>query len=57
MRIRKERFIVLIDYQVIVNLCGEMISNALPIGLTFAISERLVNAFISIVTGERRIKL
>ena len=48
---------MLIDYQVIVNLCGEMISNALPIGLTFAISERLVNAFISIVTGERRIKL
>lgn len=47
----------MIDYQEVVTLCAQMISVALPIGLIFGLSEKLVNGFLSMVFGERRVKL
>lgn len=47
----------MIDYQEIVSLCAKMISVALPIGLIFGLSEKLINGFLSIVFGEKRVRL
>lgn len=35
------------DYQPIVNLVGEVMQNALPIGIVFLLAERLINMFLS----------
>lgn len=35
------------DYQAIVNLCAEVIKNALPIGIIIRLSEYLVSMFLS----------
>lgn len=48
---------MMIDYQPIINFMGELLSCALPIALLFGISGKLANFLISMVTGERRIKL
>lgn len=45
------------DYQMIVNLCGQTLFYALPIGMIFAITERIGNMVISAVGGEKRLKL
>lgn len=34
------------DYQTIIDLVAEVIKNALPIGIIFTLSERLVNMFL-----------
>ncbi len=54
----KVKFMILdMDYQIIVNLCGQTLFYALPIGMIFAITERIGNMVISAVGGEKRLKL
>jgi hypothetical protein len=47
----------IIDYQTIINLVGTMIGYALPIGCIFGLGEKLVNMFISIAFGEKKIRM
>lgn len=35
------------DYSTIGNLCVEIVKNALPLGICFALTERCVNMFLS----------
>lgn len=46
-----------IDYQQIVNLVADVLKVSLPIALLFGISGKLARFLVSMVTGERRIKL
>ena len=46
-----------IDYQIIVDMCGQMLIYALPIGMIFGIVERIANMFISAASGEKRVRL
>lgn len=34
------------DYQTIINLCAEVLKNALPIGIILTLTERLVQMFL-----------
>ena len=53
---RRETFMEL-NYQIVIDMVAEIISLSLPIGITFGLAERLINAFLSMAFGERRIKL
>lgn len=46
-----------LDYQVVINAVGVVITNALPIGVAFAFAEKIVNSFLSMAFGERKIRL
>ena len=46
-----------IDYQPIINSIGDILKIAIPIGMLFGVSGKLANALISMVFGERRVKL
>jgi uncharacterized membrane protein YphA (DoxX/SURF4 family) len=46
-----------LDYQIIINMVAQIISVALPIGVVFGLAERLVNAFLSMAFGERKVRL
>ena len=46
-----------LNYQSIIELVSIMIAVSLPIGIVFGLSVKLVNLFISMVFGERNIKL
>lgn len=48
---------VQIDYQSIVDVVGQIMLISVPISMLFAVSGKLANALISMVTGERRVKL
>lgn len=48
---------ITINYQSIIDLVAEILQVALPIALLFGISGKLVRMLISMVTGERRVKL
>ena len=45
------------DYQIVIDLCAQALMYALPIGMIFAIVERLGNMIVSAVGGEKRVKL
>lgn len=46
-----------LNYQVIIDAVGVVITNALPIGIAFAFAEKIVNSFLSMAFGERTIRL
>jgi hypothetical protein len=46
-----------LDYQVVIDAVGAVITNALPIGIAFAFAEKIVNSFLSMAFGERKIRL
>jgi hypothetical protein len=46
-----------IDYQGTVTLALAFITMALPIGIVFGITEKLLRMFLSAVTGEKNIKM
>lgn len=46
-----------LNYQTIVDLIGAFMGYALPIGILFGLSEKLVNLFFSIAFGSKTIKL
>ena len=45
------------DYQIVIDLSAQALKYALPIGMIFAIVERLGNMIVSAVGGEKRIRL
>lgn len=49
--------ILQMDYQIIIDMCGQMLVYALPIGIICGLVERIANMFISAVTGEKKVKL
>lgn len=46
-----------LDYQLVINLAGEVMVTALPIGIVFVLIEKLVNMFLSLASGERKVRL
>ena len=44
------------DYQLIINLVATVLSLSLPIGITFALAEKLVNMFLSFAFGDKKVK-
>lgn len=48
---------MMIDYQPIINTLADILQVSIPIGMLFGVSGKLARALISMVTGERRIKL
>lgn len=46
-----------LNYQIVIDMVAEIIRLSLPIGITFGLAERLINAFLSMAFGERRIRL
>lgn len=46
-----------IDYQQIVTICAQCMAVALPIGVIFGISGRIINFFLGMVTGKERVNL
>lgn len=49
--------ITTLDYQQIIDCVAVVISNALPIGIVFGIAEKMVNAFLSMAFGEKKVRL
>lgn len=49
--------ITALDYQMVIDLAGEALKYALPIGIVFGIAERLGNMIVSAVTGEKRVRI
>lgn len=46
-----------LNYQIVIDMVAHVIELALPIGVTFALAEKLVNGFLSMAFGEKRIRL
>lgn len=46
-----------LNYQTIVDMVAQIIQLALPIGIVFGLAEKLVNGFLSMAFGEKRVKL
>lgn len=46
-----------LDYQQIINLTGQALSAALPIGIVFGLAEKLCNLFFSAAFGKKKIDL
>lgn len=46
-----------LDYQGIIDAVAVVIKSALPIGIVFALAEKMVNSFLSMAFGERNVRL
>lgn len=46
-----------LDYQSIVNSVAVMVSVALPIGIILGFAEKLVNGSLSMIFGEKKVRL
>jgi hypothetical protein len=46
-----------LDYQVIVNLVGELLQSAMPIGVVIGLTEKLCNLFFSLAFGNKKVNL
>ena len=44
-------------FQQVINLCGDILTYSVPIGLAFGLAEKACNLFFSMAFGEKRIKL
>lgn len=45
-----------LNYQDIIGCAAVMISCALPIGIIFGLAEKLINGFLSIAFGEKKVR-
>lgn len=48
---------MILDYQQIVDMVGEVCKYAVPIGILFGVTEKLTNLFFSLAFGKKRIDL
>jgi len=47
----------ILNYQVIIDAVANVINAALPIAIVFALAEKIVNGFISMAFGEKKVRL
>lgn len=46
-----------LDYQTIINLAGNAVAYALPIGIVFGVAEKMLNLFFSLAFGAKNIRM
>lgn len=45
------------DYQQIIDMVAECIKIAMPIGVVFGLSEKVINLFLSLAFGKEKVRL